>query len=78
MRTFADWAEAYCTSRVGPETRATMCSHILALLPAFGECDPATIAPSDAQEWIATLTPKPSSVRRYMATLLAILDCSQR
>jgi integrase len=44
------------------------------MLPTFGDRDPATITPVDVQEWIATRTLKPSSMRRYVATLRAVLD----
>ncbi len=75
-RTFAQWAESYRTSRVdiSEETRKNTRSHVLAMIPAFGKRDPATITPADVQEWIASLTLKPSSTRRYVATLRAILD----
>jgi hypothetical protein len=49
-------------------------SHVKAMLPAFGDHDPATITPADVQEWIAGLPLKPSSIRRYVAMLRAILD----
>src|SRR6185503_15357779 len=42
--------------------------------PSFDDRDPATITSSDVQEWIAGLTLKPSSIRRYVATLRAVLD----
>ena len=76
VRTFKEWGEAYRTSRVdvSAETRKNAGSHLLAMLPAFGRRDPRAITPSDVQEWIASLTLKASSVRRYMATLRAVLD----
>jgi integrase len=45
-----------------------------AILPAFGERDPQAVTSADVQEWIAGLTLKPSSVRRYVATLRAVID----
>jgi integrase len=75
VRTFAQWAEAYRTSRVdlAAETTKNLSSH-LRTMATFGDRDPATITPADVQEWIAGLTLKASSVRRYMATLRAVLD----
>ena len=74
-RTFAQWAEAYRTSRVdlAAETTKNLSSHLKAMT-VFDERDPATITTSDVQEWIAGLRLKPSSVRRYVATLRAVLD----
>jgi integrase len=76
VRTFEQAAEAYRSSRVdiGEETRKNMHSHLLSILPAFGDRDPASLTVGDVQEWIASLTLKPSSVRRYMATLRLVLD----
>ncbi len=76
VRTFAQAAEAYRVSRadIGDETRKNMHSHLLAMLPAFGDRDPASLTVGDVQEWIGSLELKPSSVRRYMATLRLILD----
>jgi len=75
-RTFANWADAYQTSRVdlADETIKNLGSHLKAILPTFGDRDPASITPTDVQEWIARLTLKPSSIRRYLATLRAVLD----
>jgi integrase len=75
-RTFSEWAERYRASRVdfAAETTKTMRSHLLLILPTFGNRDPATIIPADVQEWIATLTLKPASIRRYLATLHVVLD----
>jgi integrase len=75
-RTFAEVAEAYRASRVdiSDETRKNTRSHVLAMQSMFGERDPARITPGDVQEWIGSLTLKPSSIRRYVATLRAILD----
>jgi integrase len=76
VRTFEQAAEAYRASRIdiGDETRKNMHSHLLAMLPMFGDRDPASITAGDVQEWIGSLGLKPSSVRRYMATLRLILD----
>ncbi len=75
-RTFAQWAEAYKTSRIdlGTETTKNIGSHLKTILPTFEDRAPATITPADVREWIATLTLKPGSVRRYLATLRAVLD----
>ena len=76
VRTLSDWAEAYQRSRVdyAAETVKNLASHLKAILPKFAERDPATITVSDVQEWIAGLALKPSSIRRYLATLRAVLD----
>jgi integrase len=78
VRTFAQWAEAYTTSRpdIGDETRKNTASHLKRLLPAFGERDPATITPSDVQEWIGAQMDdlKASSLSRYLNTLRRVLD----
>ena len=75
IRTFAQWAEAYRTSRVdlADETKKNVASHLKAMA-AFDDCDPATMTPADIQEWISRLTLRPGSVRRYVATLRAVLD----
>jgi integrase len=75
-RSFSEWAEAYRTSRVDytDETTKNMGSHLKLILATFGDMDPATITSADVQSWIATLTLKPSSLRRYLATLRAVLD----
>ncbi len=75
-RTLAEWAKTYRASRVdiGDATRENMASHLKAILPALGDRDPASLIPADVQEWIASLELKPSSIRRYVATLRAVLD----
>jgi integrase len=75
-RSLREWAEAYKTSRVdfADETAKNLRSHLAAILPTFEDHDPAAITPSDVQEWIAGLPLKPSSIRRYIATLRAVLD----
>jgi integrase len=76
-RTFREWAEAYRMSRVdiGAETRKNMRSHLLRFEAMFGDRDPASITPSDVQEWIgANAELKPASLGRYIATLRQILD----
>ena len=78
VRTFAEWAEAYRASRpdIADETRKNTASHLKRLLPTFGERDPATIRPSEIQEWIGAqmVGLKPSSLSRYVATLRQVLD----
>lgn len=75
-RTFCEWSEAYKASRVdlADETMKNLDSHLKSMLPTFGDRDPATITAPDVQEWIGGLTLKPSSIRRYVATLRAVLD----
>jgi integrase len=77
-RTFSAWADVYRVSRpdIGDETRKNMLSHLKRLEPAFGERDPATITASDVQEWIGAAMGdlKPSSLKRYVSTLRAVLD----
>jgi len=76
FRTFGDFAAAYSTSRVdfADATTKNLGSHLKAILPTFKDRDPTTITAADVQTWIAGLTLKPSSVRRYVATLRAVLD----
>ena len=78
VRTFSSWAETYRASRpdIGDETRKNTASHLKRLLPTFGERDPASITPSDVQEWIGAQMDdlKPSSLSRYLATLRNVLD----
>lgn len=75
-RTFAVWAEAYRQSRidVAPSTAGNLASQLAVILRVFGPHDPATITTSDVQEWISGLSLKPSTVRRYLATLRLVLD----
>jgi integrase len=77
-RTFSSWAESYRASRpdISDETRKNTASHLRRLLPTFGELDPASITPSDVQEWIGAQLGelKPSSLSRYLATLRNVLD----
>jgi integrase len=75
VRTFAEVAEAYRASRVdyAGETAKNTISHLRAMA-AFADRDPATITFQDVQEWVAGLKLKPSSVKRYIATLRLILD----
>ena len=74
-RTFAVWAEAYRTSRVdlAAETTKNLRSHLRAM-EVFANIDPAAITTADVQEWVAALALKPSSARRYLATLRQVLD----
>ena len=75
-RTFSQWSDVYKKSRVdlADETIKNLDSHLKAILPTFEDRDPATITPADVQEWVASLTLKPASIRRYLATLRAVLD----
>jgi integrase len=74
-RTFGQWAEAYRTSRVdlADETTKNISSH-LKTMTLFDDLDPASITFADAQEWVSGLPLKPSSIRRYVATLRSVLD----
>ena len=76
MQTFEQWAERYRATRIdyADETTKNMGSHLKALNAVFAERDPAAITVADVQEWIAGSTLKPSSLRRYLATLRAVLD----
>jgi len=77
VRTFREWALAYCESRldIGDETRKTTRSHLKRLRPQFGERDPSSITSADVQEWIgANADLKPSSLSRYLNTLRQALD----
>src|SRR4029079_11975581 len=42
--------------------------------PCCGEQDPQAITPTQVQEWVTGLALKPSTVRRYVATLRQVLD----
>jgi integrase len=76
VRTFAEWAEVYRSSRVdyAQETAKNTRSHLKALNEMFADHDPATITVADVQSWIGASKLKPSSLRRYLATLRAVLD----
>ncbi|HVI37512.1 MAG TPA: site-specific integrase, partial [Gaiellales bacterium] len=47
------------------------------VLRMFGPRDPATITATDVQEWISGLSLKPSTIRRYLATLRLVLDYAE-
>lgn len=74
--TVSEWASRYEASRVdyAEETVKNLCSHLKAITPTFGDRDPETLTFADVQEWISSLKLKPSSVRRYLSTLRALLD----
>jgi integrase len=76
VRTFAEWADVYRSSRVdyAQETAKNMGSHLKALNGVFGDRNPATISVADVQGWIGSSKLKSSSLRRYLATLRAVLD----
>ncbi len=76
VRTFAQWAKAYRESRVdlSEETLKNLDSHVLTMKPVFGDRDPATLTAADVQTWIATSRLAPSTLRRYLVSLRAILD----
>ena len=73
---FSDVAERYRLSRVdvAAETLDGIAVHARLLDKTFGDADPAAIRWQDVQEWIAGLSMKPGSVRRYLGTLKLILD----
>ena len=74
--TFAEWAERYRESRIdfAQETTKNMTSHLKALNEVFADHDPAAITVADVQSRIGASKLKPSSLRRYLATLRAVLD----
>jgi integrase len=74
--TLSAWAKRYEASRVdyAEETVKNLGSHLKAILSELGERDPANLTPADVQEWIAGLSLKPSSMRRYVASLRLLLD----
>jgi hypothetical protein len=78
-RTFRQWANSYERSRVdvGERTRAVIRSHFTKILPAFEDRDPATLAPADVQEWVASVDLAPASLKRYMATFRLVLDLQE-
>jgi integrase len=68
-------AEAYRQSRIdAPATAGNLASQLAMIVRAFGPRDPASITPHEVQEWISGLELKPSTVRRYLATLRQVLD----
>lgn len=76
VKTFRQWAEEYRASRVdlAPATRDAIQVRNATLLPLIGDLDPAQITPATVASLVATLELKPSSLRRYIATLAAVLD----
>jgi integrase len=70
------WAAEYQASRIdyADDTAKNTGSHLRAILPTFGSRDPHTITFADVQMWVGGLELKPSSVRRYVATLRLLLD----
>jgi integrase len=44
------------------------------MLPRLGALEPGRITTADVQDWIAGLSIKPSSMKRYLATLRGLLD----
>jgi len=66
VRTFRIAAAEYKASRVdiADETAKNLKSHLAAVLPVFGDRDPAAVTMQDVQAWISGLSLKPSSVRR--------------
>jgi hypothetical protein len=76
VRTFAEVSEAWRAARIdhAPETAKNTGSHLKRLLPTFGKVDPASITVADVQEWLAAQDLKPSSLKRYLATLRQVLD----
>lgn len=76
IRTFRVVAAEYQSSRVdiADETAKNLRSHLGAIVPVFGDRDPASITMQDVQAWVSAAALKPSSLRRYLATLRQILD----
>jgi hypothetical protein len=79
VRTLSQVAKAWKASRVdvASATTASYEIHLLRILAALGDRDPATITVADVQEWIgANADLKPSSLSRYLGTLRQLLDFS--
>jgi integrase len=76
LRTFETVAREYEKTRVdlAPVTAKKLGFHVNVLNAFFGEMTPERITPADVQAWITGATLRPSSVRRYMDTLRAVLD----
>jgi integrase len=74
--TLRQWATRYEATRVdlAEETKRNLASHLKAILTTLGDRDPVTLTHADVQEWIACLTLKPGSLRRYLATFRGVLD----
>jgi integrase len=75
-KSFRVWAEEYQASRVdvAAETRRGIKVRTAKMLPILGDVDPKQITPSTVTGLIAGLELKPSSMRRYVETLAAVLD----
>ena len=77
-RRLAEWAPRYKASRLdaAEETLNNMDSHLGRILPAFGQREPETITWDEVQVRVAASAAelKPSSLRRYIATLRQLLD----
>ena len=76
VKTFREWAEEYRASRVdlASATRDAIQVRTATLMPLIGHFDPTQITPTTVTGLIAGLKLKPSSLRRYIATLAAVLD----
>jgi hypothetical protein len=76
VKTFREWADEYRASRVdlAPATRDAIQVRTATLFPLIGDLDAAQITPATVANLVTTLELKPSSLRRYIATLAAILD----
>jgi integrase len=75
--TVAQWTERYAASRVdyAEETVKNVRSHLIRINNTLAGRDPQTLTVADVQEWVAANSDlKPSSVRRYLATLRQLLD----
>jgi integrase len=74
--TLRQWAARYEATRVdyADETKKNLGSHLKAILKTLGDHDPIALTHADVQDWIANLTLKPGSVRRYLATFRSLLD----
>jgi integrase len=77
-RTFSEVAEAYRASRVdfAPASALNLQSQLRTIVPYFDGVDVETLTAADVQEWVSHASErlKPSSVRRHLIVLRAVLD----
>ena len=71
---FADVAERYVDSRIDLEavTQGTLRKHLVTINARFAGDDPYAISKADIQTWVAASPLKPSTLRKYVATLRGV------
>jgi integrase len=76
VKAFRVWADEYRQSRVelADETRRGIKVRLVRINEQIGDIDPARITPQTIAELVASLKVKPSSLRRYIDTVRAVLN----